>query len=71
MNKLLMQCIIDTVSIIIEFKNVNNIIIPEHMKDYTKEIDKVEKGNKIVKINPHMLTGEYKKVEGLKELKKM
>lgn len=69
MNKVEMQCIIDTVSVIIEFENTHNIIVPECMKEYTKEIDKVEKGNKIVKINPHMITGKYKKVEGLKDLK--
>lgn len=70
MNKLLMQCIIDTMSIVIEFENSYNIIVPEYMKEYvTKEIDKVEKGKKIIKINPHMITGKYKKVESLKELK--
>lgn len=71
MNKLLMQCIIDTVSIIIEFENTHNIIVPESMKEYIKEIDKVEKANKIVKVNPHLVSGEYKKVQGLKELKKI
>lgn len=70
MNKLLMQCIIDTMSVVIEFENSYNIIVPEHMKEYvTQEIDKVEKGKKIIKFNPHMTTGKYKKVGSLKELK--
>lgn len=67
-----MLCIIDTMSAVIEYENTYNIIIPEHMKEYvTKEIDKVEKAKKIIKINPHMINGKYKQVRSLKEFKKI
>lgn len=65
------KCIIDTLSVVIEYSNVNDITIPADMRYFiTNEVDKVEEATKRIKINPHLYNkGIYEPVYSLKVLK--
>lgn len=68
-----MQCIIDTISISVEFTNIENLIIPQHLELVVKESDRISKGTKTLIINLHKFScdKEYKRINSLKEFKKL